>query len=258
MTYPRMAVWLFVLGLGGVLLLSGVGVDVEPGRLIDARVMAQPKEASTPSTPPVYVPPPDVGAPVGRVGGGTRSLRSHPRDTMLHVAVLAPDHVGLTVQDQPALYWYVSRPAPEPMALTIRAEHAAAPLLQTQLRPPARPGVYRLRLADYGVRLEPQVLYRWFVVVPNREDRSRDSIGTGMIRYVQGPTALRTRIARAYKTRVPYLYAEAGYWYDAIETVSELIETTPDNPSLRQLRAALSEQVDLPEAAAYDRSIGTR
>ena len=48
------------------------------------------------------------------------------------------------------------------------------------------------------------------------------------------------------------LYAEAGLWYDALSSLSDLIEATPDNPGLRQQRAALLKQVGLTDAAASD------
>jgi hypothetical protein len=140
------------------------------------------------------------------------------------------------------------------MTLTVRAEHAAAPLVRIQLRAPLRPGIYRSTLADYGVHLESRVPYRWIVAVPHPNDRSQAIVSSGVIQHIERPAALHTRIARAYKTRLPYIYAEAGYWYDAVEAVSQLIEAAPDDASLRQLRAALSEQVGLQAAADYDRT----
>lgn len=258
MTFLHKAGWRFGPGLLGVLLLSAGVAVFERGWLTGAYLMAQSKPVSAPKKPPVYVPPPDIGAPLGRIGGGTRSLRPQDPGAALHVSVLAPDHVGLTTQAQPSLYWYVSGPAPDPMTLTVRAEHATAPLLQVQIRAPLRPGIYRATLADYGVHLEPTALYRWFVAVPSRNDRSSELISSGVIKHVERPEALRTRLARAHKTRLPYIYAEAGYWYDAVEAVSQLIETTPDAASMRRLRAALSEQVGLQEAAAYDGTAGAQ
>src|SRR5271168_697816 len=52
---------------------------------------------------PHYVPP-MRGAPGGRTGGGSRGIKGSD----LTIAVLAPDHVGLTAEDQPTLYWYAS------------------------------------------------------------------------------------------------------------------------------------------------------
>jgi uncharacterized protein DUF928 len=47
--------------------------------------------------------------------------------------------------------------------------------------------------------------------------------------------------------------AEAGLWYDAIAVLSERIESAPNDPLYRKQRAALLEQVGLPDVASYDR-----
>src|SRR4029450_10552807 len=64
-----------------------------------------------PTDPPTYRPP-QRGVPGGREGAGSRSLgRSLPVLT-----VLAPqDHTGLTVQQQPVLYWYLSHETQHPV-----------------------------------------------------------------------------------------------------------------------------------------------
>src|ERR671922_2883156 len=96
---------------------------------------------------PVYVPP-RGGAPGGRVGGSTRGIGAPPT-----LSVLAPDHTGLTAQEQPSLYWYLSESTTYPVEFTIRDDRAIQPLIERRLRSPTQPGVQRVRLADYGVRL---------------------------------------------------------------------------------------------------------
>ena len=254
MIFPRKVRSRFGPGLLGVLMLSATVVVVNHGRLQVASLRAQPKQVAMPEKPPIYVPPPDVGAPVGRIGGGTRSLRPQESSADMHVSVLAPNHVGLTAQPQPALYWYVSNPAHDDMMLTVHAEGATAPLLRIHLRAPSQSGIYRTTLADYGVYLKPMVPYRWDVTVLTPDDSDRDVMSSGVIKYVERSADLRASVARAEKARIPYLYAEAGYWYDAVETLSQLIDATPDDDALRQMRAALSQQVGLHEVSAYDKT----
>jgi len=107
--------------------------------------------------------------------------------------------------------------------------------------------VHRIRLADHGVRLVPGVSYRWYVaVVPDSGRRSKDILAGGAIERVAPPEGLAAKLAQADKATLPFLYAEAGIWYDALATISELIETAPNDPSLRRQRAALMAQVGLP------------
>jgi hypothetical protein len=114
--------------------------------------------------------------------------------------------------------------------------------------------VQRVRLADYAVRLEPGVLYQWFVaLVPNPTQRSQDVVTSGMIERITLSDELRAQLAQTGKARLPHLFAAASLWYDAIAAISDLIDAAPQDTTLRQQRAALLEQVDLPPVAAYDR-----
>ena len=58
--------------------------------------------------------PPLRGAPLTRVGGGTRGVGN-----VLAVNVLAPNDTGLTTQEKPTIYWFASQPVDKPVELTI-------------------------------------------------------------------------------------------------------------------------------------------
>src|SRR5262245_52085011 len=88
---------------------------------------------------PEYVPP-SRGAPSGRVGGGTRGLR------VLPLAALAPDHTGLTISAQPALYYFLPSASGVRVAVRPAADPSAKPLVEKDLAPPAKTGIQRLDL----------------------------------------------------------------------------------------------------------------
>ena len=204
---------------------------------------SQTQPAAVAAAVPVYKPP-LRGAPGGRVGGGTRGVA---REVFV-LSALAPNHTGLTVSDQPSLYWFISNATPFPVELTVIDPRGDKPLLETRISPPSQPGVQRIRFADYGIRLAPGVAYRWFVaVVADPARRSRDILAGGTIERVEPQEELKGKLARATKTEHPFLYAEAGLWYDALIAISELIETAPQDPAFRKQRAALMVQVGLPE-----------
>ncbi|MCI0406999.1 MAG: DUF928 domain-containing protein [Acidobacteria bacterium] len=204
---------------------------------------AQAKAPAATVAAPVYKPP-LRGAPYGRVGGGTRGSE---REVFV-LSVLAPDHSGLTVTEQPFLYWFISSVTSSPVELTVMDPRATQPVLETRIAPPVQPGVHRIRLADHGVRLSPGVPYRWFVaVVLDSGRRSRDVLAGGAIERVGLPEGLKAKLAQAGKGEMPFLYAEAGLWYDALAAISQLIEAAPQDPMLRRQRASLLAQVGLPE-----------
>ncbi len=209
---------------------------------------SQNKKMITPVSMPVYKPP-LRGAPGGLVGGGTRGTGKE----VFTLYVLVPDHVGLTIQEQPALYWYLSKKIRYPVELTIIQDQAIFPLLEIRINPPDQPGVRRIRLADYGVRLSPGVQYQWFVsIIQDTDHRSKDIIAGGLIERIEPPEALRDKLSKADKAEATHIYAEAGLWYDALQAISDLIDISPNNSALRKQRASLLKQVGLTEIAEYE------
>ena len=203
------------------------------------------EKTATSDRMPVYKPP-RRGAPAGRLAGGTRGAE----DQMPFLCVLSPDHVGLTVQAQPSLYWYLSERTTYPIEFTIIRFWDIQPLLETRLDLPAQPGVQTIRLADYDIRLQPGEQYRWYVaLVPDRERRSKDVVTGGLIERKELSQSLRARLKQAKKEEAVYIYAGAGIWYDALSSVSELIETAPDNSVFQKQRAFLLQQVALSQIA---------
>ena len=209
---------------------------------------SQDQKSVTPISTPIYRPP-LRGAPGGRVGGGTRGIG----DELITLFVLAPNHVGLTTQEQPTLYWYLSKPTNLPIEITIIEDQAIYPLLEKRISVPIQPGINRIRVADYGVSLWPGEQYRWFIAaIPAADRRSKDIITGGFIERVEVSEAIRVKLSQADRQQIPHIYAEAGIWYDMIMAISELIEANPDDLVLRKQRAALLEKVELSVVAQYE------
>lgn len=177
--------------------------------------------------------PPLRGAPLSRIGGGTRSIQA--RD--LEVEVLAPEHTGLTLRVQPVLYWYASKEVTAPVELTIVQPDIAEPLLEVTLDGPFGAGIHAIDLSRYTAKLEPEVDYEWFVsVVFDPAQRSNDVTAGGGIRLLGAGDELRRKLAGDDSAGE---LAAAGVWYDAVEKLSVGDETS------RLMRAALLEQVGL-------------
>ena len=198
---------------------------------------------------PVYKPP-LRGYPAGRVGGGTRGMTERESFSL---QVLAPDHIGLTIHDQPSLYWYVSKPIPHSVELTVIERNAVKPLIEKVVNGPERGGIQAVRLADYGVHLRRNVPYKWFVtLVTDSEHRSKDILAGGIITLVEPPPLLSAKLKAADSGNAPYIYAEEGLWYDALGAISGMIDASPNDVDLRKQRASLLEQVGLAEVAAFE------
>ena len=197
----------------------------------------------------LYKPPAAAGNIPARVSGGARG---EGVDTVL--IALVPNHVALTTQAQPSLFWFQSKPAKAKLDLTVVEPKKPKPLLSLAAQEADKPGIHRVKLAKYKIELQPDVPYEWSVaIVPDAENRSRDVIAKGVIKRVTPPGDLATRIENADNIERAAAYAEAGFWYDAFESVSNAIEAHPDDASLRAQRASLLQQIGLSQAAALDK-----
>lgn len=192
---------------------------------------------------PAYKPP-SRGAPSARVGGGTRSMVPPQQ-----IWALAPDHTGLTTREQPTLYWYLTKPTATHLELRAAGDQAVKPLLELTIPSPSSPGVQKLDLARHGIRLQAGAEYRFSVTVES-DPRQRSS--SGRIQRVDPSPALAKRLEGTPKAAHVAAYAEEGIWYDAIGSISELIEQSPADAELRKQRESLLEQIGLKEAAAGD------
>ncbi|MCM2283215.1 MAG: DUF928 domain-containing protein [Desulfobacula sp.] len=210
----------------------------------------QPVKASpqTNNTIPVYKPP-LRGAPAGRVAGGTRGADQ----TFPYLCLIVPEHVGLTVSSQPVLYFYQSKTSPYPVEFILIQEQGISPILETRIASPGKPGVQSIRLADYGVRLETGIRYKWFIaLVPDAQHRSKDILAAGGIEFIEQTPKIKEELATAPMSQIPNIYAEAGIWYDAFHSLSSQIETSSDTAGLKEKQASLLEQIGLAQVTVQD------
>lgn len=210
-----------------------------------------PKPAATTAVKPTYKPP-LRGAPAGRIGGGSRGTTERESFTL---QVLAPDHLGYTIHEQPCLYWYISKATAYPVELTVTERNAVQPLVEKTLPGLAQGGIQAVCLDELQVKLRKDVQYKWFVtLVTDAEQRSRDILAGGMVTRIEPSPVLAEKLKSAKSASLLNLYAEEGLWYDALGAISALIDLTPENRELRYQRAALLEQVGLVEVAEAESS----
>ena len=197
-------------------------------------------EGKMPST--TYTPPKGMGRPWPTQGGGTRGTAScNPT-----LAVLAPhDHTGLTLDEQPTLYWYISEVCHEAFEVTITEEDAIAPLLEYRLPAPSNPGIQKIRLRDLNLHLEVGKQYQWSIaLIMDPAHRSKDIVAIGGIARVSHSSEQGNQFVQGGTTEVTEKFLKAGLWYDAVGSISEKIELEPSQ-ELSTQRALLLKQVHL-------------
>lgn len=160
-----------------------------------------------------FRPPAGIGAATGTVTGGTRG---GSRELVLFLA--APYQVGLSASTQPDLYWYVSRPLAAPPEFTLVEANGTQALIERTLAVPLTAGFQRISLRELGIHLQEGREYLWQISLGSSVDRvvGHSLDASGLLRCVAPATTLSARIAAANNFSAAALYAEAGYWYDAV------------------------------------------
>ena len=176
-----------------------------------------------------------------------------PGKEPFYLAVLSPDHIGLTMFEQPALFWYIAQPTSQSVDVLMTDEGNSQILLDVRMLPPIRPGIHKVELKDYGIRLQPNTTYQWKIILKGMTpDQSYTSSGW-IMRVTPPPNVATLAHLPSINASPPQLLVEAGLWYDAIWALSERIQTQPTDAISLNQRANLFEQVGLLPPAQQDR-----
>ncbi len=193
------------------------------------------------------------GAPAGRLSGGTRGA-----DVKMPIfAFLAPRHTGLTLSEQPTLYWYSSEAAKCPVDLTLLMGKEMKSILQVRIADETRAGFHPIHLADHGIRLQTGVAYQCFIsMVIDPKHPSQDIISGGAIERIACPKNFKKTLKETDSKRIPHVYAAEGLWFDALNALCSRIDAAPHDPLLYKQRISLLRQGDLTETADYETEHG--
>jgi len=213
----------------------------------------QPAASQSGSTEDILLPlyqPPKKLTPRARVGGGLRGTDG--KDPVL--VALVPDHVGLTFKKTPVLNWFLSKPTTYPLKFTLIDIRLVTPLHEGPIPTPVHPGIHSINLKDFGITLEPDVQYRWYIsAIRNPDSPSQDIVAGGVIERCEFSTCLvEMEVDLTCDQQSVLRNALRGFWYDAMACLCELIDSTPSDQGLRRQRAALLNQIGLTAVAQWD------
>ena len=124
-------------------------------------------------------------------------------------------------------------------------ERSRETLLSVSVNEPSS-GFHQLDLAKHNITLQPGMAYRFSIaLVIDPENRSRDVFASGVIIRTNLAPSLEQKLHPAIHEERPFFCAEAGLWYDALESLANLIAAQPANPHFLEQRDALLNQVGL-------------
>ena len=211
----------------------------------------QPSGIKSKNSSPKFLYNPRIrNAPEVRIDGNSRSIdMSSPS-----LYVLAPEHAGYTIKEKPTLYWYQSKPTNAKFEFSIVGEDPTKPVFTIGYTPAPGSGIQSIRLTEHKVLLKKGIQYSWYVtIIPDAERRTKDIFASGVIEHIDPPLKVAKGLTSKSKKDLAYILAEEGIWYDALDILSHLIESDPDNTLLRELRAEMLDQGNLTEVAEFDR-----
>jgi hypothetical protein len=220
-----------------------LAVSVSPGWSPTA-VAGGPRQVAQAAETPSYRPP-LRGAPGGRVGAASRG------DMTVTIEPLSPDaHSGLTASASPTLFYFISSGTNLPVKFAVRSPSEVRPLIDTTIPAPRAAGIQAIRLTDYRVQLQPDITYTWSVsLVVDPRAPSNDVVGTATIVRAAADAALDSAVRGAAPLQQAALYAQHGFWYDAVAAA-----VVGGNTDRHAALDALLDQVGLPDVASADRA----
>ena len=93
-----------------------------------------------------------------------------------------------------------------------------------------------MNLKDYDIQLEPDIQYRWYLRIARKpESRPQDVVVAGLIaRCGEEDCQVRDMPSQCDRDFVRVL-AIRGFWTDSMSCLCDLIKSSPDDETLRQL-----------------------
>lgn len=210
---------------------------------------------------PIYKHLPGNNESIRRIGGTSdsanrglvRGLVRGGEALPIIVAPIAPRHVGFTTSASPVLYIYISSSIGSEIEFVLNEQFSFIPILKTKIEFTPGQKIIAVNLSTYNILLKPETEYEWFAaLVLDKKERSADIVGSAVIKYVAPLKEMLKSINSLPFEKLYFMYAEKGYYYDAVKVISELIDKTPDFHKLRCHRASLFTQAGLSFAAEYD------
>lgn len=181
------------------------------------------------------VTPPVSDGPGGRSSGGARDANCLRQNSI--TALIPTSEVrGLTTEKYPTLYFYL----PETSAKTaefVLQNSAKQRIYKTTVPLSQKPGVVSLRVPTTvaSAALETGQDYRWFFSVvcdANAPDKSGNPFVMGWIKRAEPSPALARQLAQSTPRDRATLYKQAGFWYEAVNTLAQLRQSAPKDAAL--------------------------
>ncbi|AFY41524.1 DUF928 domain-containing protein [Nostoc sp. PCC 7107] len=175
--------------------------------------------------------PPSLGSPNRRVPAATRGGTCIAKDQIL-TALIPQSNLGLTTVGNPTLYFFIPQNAATNLELVIQNDNRdGQTVYQQKYQPNTTAGVIGIHLPPDTIAVNQK--YRWtFSIKCNPNDPSLDKLVQGTIQRLEN-SLLMSKLAQATPQERVLLYADAGIWHDALDTLAKLRYARPHDLTLK-------------------------
>ncbi|MEW6492878.1 MAG: DUF928 domain-containing protein [Cyanobacteriota bacterium] len=190
------------------------------------------------------------GLPGRRVGGGTRGDCYLGEKTL--TALIPQNNIGLTVSAHPTFFFYVPQSSNAQLVEFVLRDENDQLVYEKQLRTNGPSGIVSFSLPE-AIASEPLKVnqkYHWyFSMICNPQNRAHDVSVDGWVQRVEPTPTLTRELEAVTLPERAALYAEAGFWHDALTTLAQLRYSRPYDWALAAQWAQLLQSVGLDELA---------
>jgi Domain of Unknown Function (DUF928) len=205
--------------------------------------------------------PPNGGIATNRFGSGSRTFEPDPTlgemrgDEDPTLTAFVPEYKqpnslkvwGRTTNEYPTVWAYI----PYSSALISRidfilrnGDNPANPIVyQTSIQAPKKAGIVNFSLPKTSTPLAIDKLYQWEVKLTMKSQPTEKI--TGWIQRAKIDSNLSDRIKRANPSQQADLYAENGFWYDALSTLAIQRRDFPTDPAIKENWQTMLKSVNL-------------
>lgn len=173
--------------------------------------------------------PPKRGSPPVSAGGSTRGSFCISGKQLV-TPLIPTNKLGLTFAERPKFFWYIPQTSVKTAKFILLADKDQKVFYETTLTLPNKPGIISHTLPESSPALTIGKTYHWYLtLVCHPQDFSANPRVEGWVERIQPESSLSAKLASAEARKLPYLYAEAGIWYEALTAVAQLRYSEPKN-----------------------------
>ena len=181
------------------------------------------------------------------------AVHQGPDDAPCLRVLAPPDHVGLTVRDRPAIFYYLSKATDKKLRIIVSHEMDYPAALDMTIDP--KPGIQRIDLSDGKFTMAPNEMYKLtLMLIVDPDENSKNVVVGCQIKRIDAPYTLLAELGKRADLREKAVaFVQNHIWFDALAALSQKIDSVSQNKSLREDRARLLDREGLSEAADFDR-----